>query len=119
MWRNHCAMDLQNFITEHILPFIAGGGIATIGTLGLTRKEKQSDIHGKDLDSASKIINEYQDYIEVLKQEREVLKTERAEALRERDEYKQQVQDLWVEVNDLKRKLANLESSMIRKFQEG
>lgn len=111
-------MDLQNFITDHILPFIAGGGIATLGTLGLTRKEKQSDIHGKDLDSASKIINEYQDYIEVLKQEREVLKTERAEALRERDEYKKQVQDLWDEVHALQRKIADLERDLIRKFQE-
>lgn len=108
-------MDLQSF-TSDIIAFVAGGGVSALATLKLTRKEKEIENQGKDLDNASKIINEYQDYIDVLKQEREVLKQERTEALRERDEYKAQVQALWEEVNDLKRKLANLESNMIKQM---
>lgn len=108
-------MDFQSFTSE-ILSFVAGGGISALATIKLTKKEKEIENQGKDLDNASKIINEYQDYIDVLKQERETLKQERAEAMRERDEYKAQVQALWDEVNDLKRKLANLEGNMIKQI---
>lgn len=55
--------------------------------------------------NVSKILDEYQEYIESLK-------ADRASALKERDEYKEQTHLLWNELNEVKRKLAIVEGQL-------
>lgn len=100
-------MDISTILTE-AGSFLGGGLTGAIGALYMmkaTKKGKEIENEGHSLENVSKIIEEYQEYIAALKQDR-------AEALRERDEYKAQVQQLWTEVNELKSKLARVEGQL-------
>lgn len=82
------------------------GALGVIGGSGLTTIINARNIKkGGELENTAKLIDEYQSYIQALKEEN-------AEAKRERDEYKAQVSSLLGEVNELKRRLAVVEARL-------
>lgn len=94
---------------NNLLPHILEDGFIAVVTFLITFKQVKRGATLKndssEIGNVSKIIDEYQEYIESLKADRE-------SALKERDEYKAQTQILWNEINELKRKLAIVEGQL-------
>lgn len=101
---------------ETLLGYIFGGGlisaISVAVTLSQVKRKAKLENDSSEITIMSNIVNEYQDYIQSLKDDRSAAIQERDAALRERDVYKQQTADLWSEINELKRKLAIVEGQL-------
>lgn len=105
--------DKISTIIPYLLSAIGGGAITSLITLPQIKKGAKLDNdtksvsnEGLSIENLSKIIDEYQDYIQQLKADKKA-------AIEERDEYKKQVDELWKEVNELKKKLASVEGSLV------
>lgn len=103
-------------ILEQVLVYVFGGGLisalSVVVTLNQVKRKAKLDNDTSEVSIMSNIINEYQDYITSLKEDRAAAIQERDKALEERDVYKQQTAQLWEEINELKRKLAVVEGQL-------